>query len=143
MAWGKDEKSKFFWESVRDFLPSALPMIAAVALVLFYVFRGHKIVLKGAAKMMGRMESDFPAVWSKISPAAGAAIYAMHIAIPVSFILILLLALIGNGKGGNVTTERPAKGLGWVWIAGVIGLAAPFVLPELLKVLKSSGIAHQ
>jgi len=61
-------------------------------------------------------------------PALAPLIYFIHVAIPTGFVLVLLLSVIGYGRADNGTTSRPTKGLGWVWIVGVIGLTAPFAL---------------
>lgn len=65
--------------------------------------------------------------WSQLTPLVALPVYFAHIAIPVAFVLLVLLAVLGGGKNNGDDAQRALKGLGWFWLAGVAGVAIPFL----------------
>lgn len=65
--------------------------------------------------------------WPQITPLVALPVYFVHIAIPVAFVLIVLLAILGGGKNNSDEAQKNSKGLGWFWLAGVVGIAIPFL----------------
>ncbi|MBF0333328.1 MAG: hypothetical protein HQL40_06730 [Alphaproteobacteria bacterium] len=136
MAWQEGDQLKWRWEWAREGVGPILRLVAAILVVGSYVGFGHErlsaCALKSTAALFEAWSIRFPMAAS-MSSNAGMIVYFIHLAIPAGFVLVLLLAIIGNGRTGSVSGSRTAKGLGWVWIAGVVGLVTPFVLSEWLQ----------
>lgn len=137
MAWEKDDQLKWRWEWAREIAVPILRLLTAILIVGAYVGFVHErlsaCALKSTSALFEAWSVRLPMAWEPMSSTAGIIIYFLHLAIPAGFVLVLLLAVIGNGRADNVTSSRTAKSLGWVWIAGVVGLAAPFVLAEWIS----------
>lgn len=137
MAWEEEERLRWRWEWARD---ASIPVLrggVSVLIVGVYIFFLHDRLSAGALKAAQALfdvwSSRVPWAWGPISLTAMVLVYLLHLAIPAGFVLVLLLAIIGNGRADDGSTSKAPKGLGWVWIAGVVGLAAPFLVARWMN----------
>lgn len=68
-----------------------------------------------------------------VSPLLVLPVYFLNLAIPVGFVLIAVLALVGNSKSSDNESGKRNRSLGWIWIAGVIGVSIPLLVTLFAK----------